>query len=671
MRELLLEITDGYDVLYESSTIASVCMRIFRAKFLKHEHLSVVPERGYERNERHSRIAINYFNWLMHQQPGLRIQHAANGGEKVVPRLRGKPYKLDGYVQAENRAIEFLGCEFHGCPTCFAGRMETLCANKKTAQNNYSESMERLEYIRAAGYRVQAIWECEVRALLKSDVTMRRWFEDQPDYSRIDPRDAYSGGRTGPRRLYAEADGAETRIACMDIVSLYPYVNYTTEYPVGVPQFIQPDEHHVHWTRPEDIPVESGQRLRGLFKVRVLAPQDRRLLVLPVKVDDRLLFCSCPPCAKAFKSACTREAEGREYCCTHSDNERRFVTTVTSLELEEALQSGYVVDRFYRAWHYTQWDGDLFKDYVRIFLKLKVVSSGWRKNIPELADCESEEERRRLRAEFCADYHRLYGIIIDEGAVVDNPGMRHIAKLCLNSLWGKFSMRNDLSHTEVFTSPAEFYARLHDRRVEVGLVIPISDEAIRVVYRDKEEFLREHRASNIVLSLWTTSAARLTLLRYMRQASENGTLIYTDTDSVFYVYRVADGNPIKAGRYLGEMSEEYSDYDILEFACAGAKQYGLKLCRKSDGVMQNVLKIRGITLDSNSCRRMNYEHFKRMVLNYGGEENVPFEYKKFGPQQDSRILCRVLCRIYRTLCQKGIITRALDVIDFGYLNHHP
>ena len=38
---------------------------------------------------------------------------------------------------------------------------------------------------------------------------------------------------------------------------------------------------------------------------------------------------------------------------------------------------------------------------------------------------------------------------IELGEIKYNPGMRAIAKLCLNSLWGKFGQRNNMKKTDV------------------------------------------------------------------------------------------------------------------------------------------------------------------------------------------------------------------------------
>lgn len=71
-RILMQEVTQGFDVLPISCTIArfflnnyikycfSACMSIFRALFMKENQLALVPERGYERNEKASVVVIKF-----------------------------------------------------------------------------------------------------------------------------------------------------------------------------------------------------------------------------------------------------------------------------------------------------------------------------------------------------------------------------------------------------------------------------------------------------------------------------------------------------------------------------------------------------------------------------------------------------------------------------------
>uniref|UniRef100_A0A183CKZ0 DNA-directed DNA polymerase n=1 Tax=Globodera pallida TaxID=36090 RepID=A0A183CKZ0_GLOPA len=83
---------------------------------------------------------------------------------------------------------------------------------------------------------------------------------------------------------------------------------------------------------------------------------------------------------------CFRFADEKK--CAHNEEERALLGTFTSIELRKALELGYKVTHFYRAYHFEEFDSQLFKGYVRMFLKIKVEASGWP---PEV---NSEEEKK-------------------------------------------------------------------------------------------------------------------------------------------------------------------------------------------------------------------------------------------------------------------------------------
>jgi hypothetical protein len=109
-------------------------------------------------------------------------------------------------------------------------------------------------------------------------------------------------------------------------------------------------------------------------------------------------------------------------------------TSVTG-ELKKALEIGYEV------WHFDeteQYDpktktGGLFTDYVNTFHKMKEEVSGW----PEW--CQSENDKWR----YIRDYHEKEGILLGNN-IKKNPGLRALAKLMLNSFWGKFGQRSNM-----------------------------------------------------------------------------------------------------------------------------------------------------------------------------------------------------------------------------------
>jgi hypothetical protein len=104
----IANVTKGADPLPLSPTLAKLCMNIYTSMFMGKEQIAICPERGYERNERASVLAIKYLEYRAHRD-GVHIQHAGNGPEK-----RYKGFKLDGWIVEQKKCLEVLGCYFHG-----------------------------------------------------------------------------------------------------------------------------------------------------------------------------------------------------------------------------------------------------------------------------------------------------------------------------------------------------------------------------------------------------------------------------------------------------------------------------------------------------------------------------------------------------------------------------
>lgn len=117
-----------------------------------------------------------------------------------------------------------------------------------------------------------------------------------------------------------------------DITSLYPYVNYTGNFPISKPE-IKVLNKKVRWTSSADNPF------KGLLKVVVVPPQNLLVPPLPMKMPNRLLFSLCATCAKKYEKKCTLV---ENYACNHSEEQREFLTTATHNELNASLDRGYV-----------------------------------------------------------------------------------------------------------------------------------------------------------------------------------------------------------------------------------------------------------------------------------------------------------------------------------------
>jgi hypothetical protein len=311
-----------------------------------------------------------------------------------------------------------------------------VCSNGKFAHQNYKITMNRLEIIRAMGYNVVQKWACDVKDEQRTFPAMKDFFDDMQTKVRIqnlkfgkynfqgsiNPRDAFYGGITQAFKMMESVEDDLWMISVFDIISLYPYINFTGPYPLQHPEIIYPESNEADWDtgviEGNDGIIYNDRVLRGLIKVKVVPPKGLYIPILPIRIPDdkhkRLLLTLCPKCPKKFEGDQVTKVFDR-YDCPHTDEERSFTTTTTTVELVEALRRGYKVKAFYRAWHYENWTTDetnSFRDYVRQFIKMKVENSALPEELKTEADIEAWIEK-----------YRKHGIIIDITKVKLNKGI--------------------------------------------------------------------------------------------------------------------------------------------------------------------------------------------------------------------------------------------------------
>ncbi|KAJ8018953.1 hypothetical protein HOLleu_42763 [Holothuria leucospilota] len=374
------------------------------------------------------------------------------------------------------------------------------------------------------------------------------------------PREAFFGGRTNGIKLFHEVKGGE-QIKYVDFCSLYPYTNKYCSYPIGHPKVLTCNLSH------------DMNKYYGLVRCTILPPQSLLNPVLPMKIHNKLMFPLCRTCV-------TEKATVK---CYHYESERALTGTWVTLEVEKAIEKGYKLMKVEIVWHFeqrAQYDqvtkqGGLFTDYVNTFLKVKQEASGW----PDW--CVTEADRQRYLTEYAANE----GITLEQSKIEKNPGLRALAKLMLNSFWGKFGQREDLVKTEIVDEPSRLYDLMKSYdETEVKDVRFINDEILEVHYKDKENFIYTNSRVNVVIAAFTTCHARLRLYDVIDRLNDR--VLYFDTDSVVYISRPGEWDP-PTGDYLGDLTNETSSkgWKFYSFFCHGWAQ---KLCLHSrygqDGV---------------------------------------------------------------------------------------
>ena len=187
--------------------------------------------------------------------------------------------------------------------------------------------------------------------------------------------------------------------------------------------------------------------------------------------------------------------------------------------------------------------------------------------------------------------------------------MRALAKLCLNSFWGKFGQRLNLKQSQFFheTEVDAFFRVLSDPTKDVQDFHIVANDTIQVEWTYKKDCQPEDNKTNIYLATFTTCWARLKLYSILEKIDRN--VLYYDTDSVIYVSKTGE-NDVPLGDYLGELTNELETGEhIIEFVSGGPKNYAYKTNKGNE-----TCKVRGFTLNFTNSQLINFESVKNLLI---------------------------------------------------------
>ena len=340
-------------------------------------------------------------------------------------------------------------------------------------------------------------------------------------------RQAFFGGRTNAMKLLYHFKKEECG-AYIDITSLYPAVNFYDLYPKG---------HYIkllEFKEEDYIKVKNGEYF-GFIDCQIKPPKNLYHPVLPHK-GEKLIF---------------DLLEKRGVWCSN--------------EIKKACDLGYEIIEIYEIRYFKEQTKNLFKDYVKWFLKIKQQSSGFPDWVKTTADKE----------EYIRQYKTRQQVSLEIDKIEKNSGLRAISKLCLNSLWGKFGQRTNMSKTEIIDNKASFLEIVLNSKYDNVNWIELNNNKMEISYSIKEAFVENDFNTNIAIACFTTSSARMRLYEALEVLQEQ--VLYFDTDSVVYKYN--PNNPecnktFEVGDLLGEWTDELEGKKMVgTFVSGGPKNY--------------------------------------------------------------------------------------------------
>lgn len=584
-RKLFKDIT-GLDPVSRNFTLASIGLEFFRAAFLSEHTLGITPIGGYSiRNN--SMISSAWISWI-EKSRGLQLAKEKHIG----------PYFADAFHDQSKTVYEFNGCRWHGCTKCYTDRLTLLKFKDKERSPDqlYDEYKKKKAYYARHGFHLIEIWECDLarERLLNNEMDLHiasemTTLEQLKLVGGAKIRESFFGGRTDNVKFFHEAINGEC-IEYKDVTSEYPYVLKFKDYPMGHPEVI---------TRDFDSSLKS---YFGFVKCSVVPPRGLYIPVLPQRHAGKLLFPLCNECATIENHS----------SCEHSDTERAMTGTWTTTEIIEAIEKGYTIDKIFEVLHYKNTSSDMFSGYINSWLKIKQEASGWPTGI----------ETNSQKNDYIQRYKVREGVELEEQNIEHNPGKRSIAKLMLNSFWGKLSQRPNLPQVKICKEYHEYWNLLEDEEIEITGEFAPNPDTMVVSYQLKDDESSDPGNTSIAIASFVTSYARLHLYKYMELVDKIGhdRLLYFDTDSIIFVRKPEDP-VIETGDYLGDLTDELpAGARCVKFVSGGPKNYGYEYIL-ANGTRKTVIKTKGIRHNCKTLAMFNLNVMEDIVRDFAEQSN--------------------------------------------------
>ena len=528
---------------------------IIKEKFVK-SPIGLVPTHGYGCKDSHSKESIEWLSllqkqWLDKGKP-IAIQHARSGaGEKIIT-CQG----LNKVVKYKvDGYFEYQGkryvCEYHGCN--FHGCMKCFPHNRETTMNNHRSIAQR--------WRDTQLKEKRLKE--KGYVVLSKWsceFAEEKQKPKV--RDFLNTVNIqDPINLRECYFGGRTNALVLHKKfadgEKGKYVDFTSLYPDIL--------------KYRRFPVGHPKRIIKDFQQCLFKPCDGNCFYSPCEGKHWVLpyfgvikVTVLPPtdlihpvlplkCNGKLKFPLCYKCACLENkeMCKCLDSDRMFTHTYCTPELEVAMNMGYSIIQIHEVLH---WEETEVYDHVT---KKGGLFTGYINAFLKLKQESSGYPQyitsEEGKKEYIEKYFEHEGILLEKESISKNPGLRSLSKLALNSFYGKFGQRTNMKKTVFVKDIKTLMQILTDPSKQLVDYHIMNDDVIQVEYKNTEDFECQSFNTNVTIAAFCTSWARLKLWSVMQKLGKR--VLYHDTDSI--IFSVKEGEYVPPlGEYLGKLTDE-------------------------------------------------------------------------------------------------------------------
>ena len=223
-------------------------------------------------------------------------------------------------------------------------------------------------------------------------------------------------------------------------------------------------------------------------------------------------------------------------------------------------------------------------------------------------------------------------------------------------------MNTNKSKIKIINNIKEWYDLIANEQYIVHDIHQTTSNILQVVYSEVKQLHLGGNQTNVPLAVFTTTYARLKLLKTLIKLDKR--VLYFDTDSIIFIsdpeFMTTEEHP-KLGDYLGQFTDELNGKFITEFVSAGAKNYAKLL---NDGTSECVVK--GFQLSYVANLNINFESIKEIVLNDNKKNLFVSQSKINRNRKNWELYTSELEKTYGMVYDKRILLNDFTTLPFGY-----
>lgn len=517
--------------------------------------------------------------------------------------------EIEKYVIADVKVLKYVGMEFHKTLVAATGASPWYRATAPSFTHEFLK------------VRVTKLMELppprsEEYAAAIQDRVYDFWPILEP-YEDSFARRCLRGGRTDVKCMRRYLTEDEIRRGCqiryIDVNSMYPGVQMSKEFPVGLPRIEIYDMRYIPCRNHENLGkcncVVGKRNPFPKFKHHVM---DGDLTAEEILNDDTFfgfgVFTTIPP-KNIFTPLTVTYSESEKKCLATLRDEEHQEKYDTSETLKLMLRNGYKLVKVHAFHRYKKaesiWKRAGFGDLI---LQKMMVSGEAPVSLAERKYLEDVYEER-------------FGMGNSVKESWDNwapdKAKKIIYKVVINSAWGKHVQKLIQTECEVFNAINDlqsintFWDNVMKGNVKFKDGLCLSGGSVMHRFEKRREHVKlDLHNCYTPAAIFVPEYGRIQLVEMLMKLKEP---LYHDTDSVIFFHDPMRDEEIEVSDILGDWGEEEISLEqehggIVEFVAMGPKSYGLK-CK--DGY--TTVKAKGIRMNYATEDLFNYDVMKYMV----------------------------------------------------------